>query len=186
MKKITITLGVLLAFFLTGCSGSDGYDGLDGRDGADGEDGVNITGSIYEIEGDFSINNDYSLYYEFPKGPNDVEVFESSIVLVYILWDQTVDTNGDAVDIWRLLPQATLLEEGFLQYNFDHTFLDVSIFMEAEFDIAILDASYTDNQVFRIAILPAAMASGKLNKSNINDVMGVLGVTEEKIARVTL
>ncbi len=180
MKKITFTLGLILALILTACSGSDG---LDGRDGIDG---VNITGNIYEIEGDFTPDNEYSLYYKFPNGANDIEIFESDVVLVYILWDQKEDNNGEAVDIWRLLPQTRLLDQGILQYNYEHTFLDTTIFLEADFNLNTLTYGDTDNQIFRIAILPAEKASGKLNKNNITDVMGVLGVKETDIVRTTI
>ena len=187
MKSTLLFLSAFLSLIFVSCegpAGPPGFDGLDGRDGLDGLDGVNILGQVLEIEGDFNAGNDYTLFYEFPQ---TVEVFESDVVLVYILWDQTEDGNGEAVDIWRLLPQTRILDEGLLQYNFDHTFLDVSVFLESDFDLGILPAGDTENQVFRIAVMPADFnSSAKLNTSNIDVVMSTLNVKEEDIKRVTL
>jgi len=189
MKKSVLYFGVLMTLLLASCTvgGNDGLDGFDGRDGLnglDGQDGVNILGTVIDIEDSFSAANDFSLFYEFPQ---TIEVFESDVVLVYILWDQTTDNNGQAVDIWRLLPQTLIVDQGLLQYNYDHTFLDVNIFLNADFDLNTLPAGDTDNQVFRIAVLPAELAAGsKFDRGNIDTVMGLLGVEEKDIRKIKL
>ncbi len=183
MKKFSLVFGVFLTLFLISCEGPVGPPGFDGRDGQDGQDGVNILGSVIDIEGTFSEDNDFTIAYEFP---NTIEVFETDIVLVYLLWAQTEDGNGELVDIWRLMPQTRILNQGLLQYNFDHTFFDVTMFLEADFDLRVLLPGDTDNQVFRIAILPADSISGKssLDKSNITEVMNYLGVSEKDIQKI--
>ncbi len=133
MKRI-ITFISVFALLLTACEGPQGppgFDGFDGFDGVDGEDGVNILGQVIDIEGSFAPENDYAIFYEFPQ---TIEVFETDIVLVYLLWEQTEDSNGEAIDIWRLMPQTRILDEGLLQYNYDYTFLDVNIFLESNFN----------------------------------------------------
>jgi len=188
MKKITLVLSTILTLFLVSCevNGIDGRDGFDGRDGVDGEDGINILGKVFDIEGSFVPADDYSILYEFPSNAES-EVFETDVVLVYILFDQTEDSNGDAVDIWRLLPQTLILDQGLLQYNYDHTFLDVRIFLEADFDLTMLLPGDTDNQVFRIAVLPAE-TSGKssIDHSDISAVMASMGVQEKDVQKVKL
>lgn len=184
MKSTVLFFSALVSLLFLSCDGPAGPPGFDGLDGLDGLDGVNILGKVLEIEGDFNLGNDYAIFYEFPQ---TVEVFESDIVLVYILWDQTEDSNGEAVDIWRLLPQTRILDQGLLQYNFDHTFLDVNIFLESDFDLGTLTAGDTDNQVFRIAIIPADFPTGsKLDMSNIDAVMSSLNVREADIKRIQL
>ncbi len=190
MKKLSLVLGCLFALLFIACEGPqgppgfDGFDGLDGRDGIDGQDGVNILGKVIDIEGTFSPENEYAIFFEFPQ---TIEVFETDVVLVYLLWDQTEDANGEAVDIWRLLPQTRILDQGLLQYNYDHTFLDVNIFLESDFDLSTLQPGDTDNQVFRIAVLPAETAQGsKLDVSNIYSVMGRLNIEEQNIQRVKI
>lgn len=187
MKKAASIIGTFLSLFLISCEGPQGppgFDGFDGRDGQDGLDGINILGKVIDIEGDFTLANDYSILFEFPQ---TVEVFETDVVLVYLLWDQTQDGNGQPVDIWRLLPQTRILDQGLLQYNYDHTFLDVRLFLEANFDLATLPTADTDNQVFRIAVIPAEKASGaKLDRSNVVAVMQSLGIQEKDVQKIKL
>ena len=185
MKRVTFLLAVLTSVFFISCegpAGPPGPPGFDGLDGLDGQDGINILGKVLEIEGTFDFDNEYTLFYEFPT---TIEVFESDIVLVYILWDQTDD--AEPVDIWRLLPQTRLLDQGILQYNYDHTFFDVSIFLEADFDRETLQPGDTDNQVFRIAIVPAEYGQGaRFDRSNLQQVMELLDVEEKDISRIQL
>lgn len=186
MKNLNLFLGVLITIFLISCEGPQGpqgFDGFDGLDGQNGQDGINILGQIVDIEGTFSLDDDYSIFYEFPQ---TIEVFETDVVLVYILWNQTEDDNGDLVDIWRLMPQTRILDQGLLQYNYDFTFFDVNIFLESDFDLSSLQASDTDNQVFRIAVLPAESTTGKLDTSNIHSVMAHIGVNEDNIQKINL
>lgn len=187
MKKLINIFGIALAFFIVSCegpAGPPGRDGFDGLNGLNGQDGVNILGQVVEIEGSFSTQNNYSIFYVFPQS---VEVFESDIVLVYLLWDQVPSDSGAPIDVWRLLPQTRILDQGLLQYNFDHTFEDVSIFLESDFNLDTLLPGDTQNQVFRIAVLPAEFASGsKIDRSNINSVMATLNVTEKDIIRIKL
>ncbi|WP_405413764.1 collagen-like protein [Maribacter sp. Asnod1-A12] len=178
MKKLNLFFGALVTIFFISCEGPQGPAGFDGVDGESG-----LIGQVVDIEGSFTLDNDYSIFYEFPQ---TIEVFDTDVVLVYMLWETTEDSNGDLVDIWRLMPQTRILDQGLLQYNFDYTFFDVSIFLESDFDLATLQAGDTDNQVFRIAILPADSATGKLDTSNIISVMAHLGVTEDSIQKVTL
>ncbi len=183
MRNFTWIIGIL-ALLITACEGDPGPPGPPGLNGLDGLDGVNILGQVIEIEGTFSADNDYALFFEFPQ---TVEVFESDVVLVYILWDQTEDSEGVPVDIWRLLPQTRLLDQGILQYNYDHTFFDVSVFLESDFDLSTLLPGDTDNQIFRIAVVPSDFAQGsKVNFSNIETVMSTLNVEESDIQRMVL
>ena len=190
MKKITLVFSAIMSLILVSCSvggldGRDGFDGLDGRDGLNGQDGVNILGKVVDIEGDFTAGNDYRFFYEFSE--NNIEVFETDVVLVYILWGQTEDANGEAVDIWRLIPQTRLLDQGILQYNFEHTFFDVDVFLEFDFDPATLAPADTDNQVFRIAVLPAeGTGKSSVDRSDIKAVMASLGVAEKDVQKVKL
>ncbi|WP_445384664.1 collagen-like protein [Robiginitalea sp. IMCC44478] len=186
MKKFSLLSAMIIAFFSLSCEGPVGPPGPPGFDGLDGLDGVNILGTVYDITGDFTPGNDYSLFSEFSLDAPGLEVFETDVVLVYILWEQIPDDQGGApIDIWRLLPQTRLLDQGILQYNYDHTFLDVSIFLEANFDLATLPPGDTDNQTFRIAILPAdGVGAAKLDVSNMKAVLDYMNVKEATIQKV--
>lgn len=182
MRNFTWIFGALLIVVISACEGPVGPPGPPGLDGLNGQDGINILGQVIEIEGTFSADNDFALFFEFPQ---TIEVFESDVVLVYILWDQTEDADGIPVDIWRLLPQTRLLDQGILQYNYDHTFFDVSVFLESDFDLNTLLPGDTDNQIFRIAVVPSDFAQGsKVNFSNIGTVMNILNVEESDVQRI--
>ena len=131
--------------------------------------GDSYIGKIFEIEGDFSKNNDYTLYYTFPS---NFEIYSTDVVLVYILWETTTGSNGKSIDVWRLLPQTVLLSDGVLQYNFDYTMEDVKIFLKDTTDFNKLLATETQNQIFRIAVLPAEFA--KLKSVNLNNLNSII------------
>ncbi len=181
MKKISVILGAFLTLFLISCQGDQGPPGFDGEQGPQGPPGpAGSTGKVIDITGDFTAEGDYGIFYEFQQ--DGIEVLETDVVLVYLSFDQVEDNNGDPVEVWRLLPQTRLLDQGILQYNYDHTFFDVNIFLEADFDLGTLSTGDTDNQLFRIAILPADFVqSAKLDRSNITSVMSALGISEEEV-----
>ncbi len=154
MKQFTWILLSMAFAFLVSCEGAPGTPGLDGKDG---EDGDSFIGLVLERTGDFTAENEYILYFQFP---NHITVYDSDVVLVYILWEQAEDINGDPVEVWRLLPQTIVLDEGVLQYNYDYTFADVQIFLEGTIDFNTLLPAEALNQHFRIVILPAAFAKG--------------------------
>ena len=184
MKKLGLTFGMILSLILVSCEGPSGPPG---PPGFDGEDGINILGQVYDIERTFSPNTNppYTEFSIFADDAPSVEVFETDVVLVYILWEQVDDQfGGPPIDVWRLLPQTRLVDQGILQYNYDYTFLDVTIYLETDFDPAFLLPGDTDNQIFRVAILPADMASSaKLDTSNMQAVLDYLGVDESEVPR---
>lgn len=189
MKQFNALLSFAFVFLLISCEGPvgpPGPPGFDGLDGLDGADGVNILGTVYDITGDFTAGNNYSFFSVFSEDAPELEVFETDVVLVYILWETVDDPGGGApIDVWRLLPQTRLLDQGILQYNYDHTFLDVSIFLEADFDLATLAPGDTDNQTFRIAVLPAdGLSQARLDVSNMQAVLDYLQVEESRVPEV--
>ena len=189
MNRIKMIFGIVVVAALTlaceGPQGPPGLNGFDGLDGLDGQDGINILGKVIEVEGTFEAANDYSIFLEFPQ---DIEVFESDLVLVYLLFEQTDDPDGgDPIDVWRLLPQTRILDQGLLQYNYDHTFLDVSIFLESDFDLSTLPAGDTDNQIFRIAIVPAEFGTdSNIDTANLNSVMSALQTDINSIEKISM
>jgi hypothetical protein len=163
MKIFTGILILFSAVILSSCEGDMGHPGMDG------EDGDALLGTVFEIEGDFTVQNDYTLFYKFP---NDFEIFDGDVVLVYILWEQETAANGELIDIWRLLPQTLVLDIGILQYNFDYTLADVKIFIDGDINFNDLLPAETDNQIFRIAVMPAALAQSKsVDILNLSSVM---------------
>lgn len=145
MKKILLLLSI--SFALIASKGNDGRQGPPGPPGGGGE-----IGHIYDIDVDFTSQNDYSIISEFPLS---VEVFETDVVMVYLLEDQVSDPSGP-VDVWSPLPQTFYLDYGDeVVYNFNHTFFDVNLFLDGNGNLNNLGPEFTRNQIFRIVILPA-------------------------------
>ena len=156
MKKLTAILLAFATLVLVSCEGDMGPMGPPGEDG--------FIGSVFEVEGDFTPGNGYSFLTDYP---GSITVYDSDVVLVYILWE--VD-NG--TDIWRLCPQTVVLDEGVIQYNFDYTLSDVRIFLEFTIPEAELNPGETQNQIFRVAVLPADFAASK--SVDVNDFNSIL------------
>ncbi|MFK7814147.1 MAG: collagen-like protein [Maribacter sp.] len=187
MKKATLILGAFITLLMISCSvgGVDGRDGFDGLDGLDGQDGLDAPlPKVIDIEGTFTLDNDFGIRHTFEE---NIEVLPTDVVLVYLLWDQVDGSDGELIDIWRLLPQTRILDQGLLIYNYEHTFVDVDIFLEADFDLGTLQSGDTDNQIFRIAVLPAeTTGKSSLDRSDIASVMAYLGLENKDIQKVKL
>jgi hypothetical protein len=170
MRTFTHMLIILALALLISCRGEQGPPGPPGEDGFDG---TSLLGSVFEIEGDFIPENEFSLYFEFP---NTLEVYESDVVLVYLLWEVT----DDDLDVWRLLPQTIILDEGILQYNFDYTYVDVRIFLDGNIDFNTLLPAEALGQVFRIVVLPADFAKNTaIDINDYNAMMKTLGLNPD-------
>lgn len=168
MKTLARIFLLFAAVILISCEGEPGPPGQDGLDG--------LIGSVFEIEGDFTPGNDYTLFYEFPS---NFEIYDGDLVLVYILWEVS---NG--TDVWRLLPQTVVLDDGILQYNFDYTLGDAQIFLEGTTDFDNLLPAETDDQIFRIAVLPAELAKNKsIDVTDFNAVAKSINVNLNSIQR---
>ena len=148
MKKLPLLFTFCAFVLLSSCTGPVGPPGYSGL------------GQVFEATANFNPGNSYSRLVTFPS---DIVVYESDVVLVYLLED-VVDGN---IDVWSQLPQTYFLNQGTLLYTFDHTFIDVNIFLDANFNLNTLGSDYTDNQVFRIAIIPAEYANSNLSMDEL-------------------
>lgn len=172
MKKILSLLSFVVV--LSACTGDTGPAGPPGPQGPPG-DGESIIGSVFEAEVDFT-SPDYSVFVEIPSS---IEVFESDVIMVYLL--ETVDEDSGA-DVWSPLPQTFFLEDGQLQYNFNHTDFDVNIYLQGNVNLDNLGTEFTNNQIFRIAVLPADFAENTgIDIGNLNAVMNALEMSSKDV-----
>ena len=159
------------AFVMWSCEGPAGPEGPAGADG------TNIVGEVFEVEGDFTQAGNFGI-----SGEYGFDILESDKVLIYRLGGLDQDGN----DIWRLMPQVVFHDNGIFTYDFDFTFYDYSIFMTGNFNLNSLESGYTDSQIFRVLILPADRIDLKMDYSNQNAVLEMLGVEEKDIQRKRL
>lgn len=172
MKKLFLILFVS-TFLFTSCSD-------DGPPGPPGEPGTNILGQTFEFTVDFDYSTETEFFSAIVDIPNDVEVFDSDAILVYRLEVQQ-DDEGD-FDTWSLIPQNFFLDEGTIQYVYNHTDVDVELIIDGNFDISNLDPGFTEGQVFRFVVVPSdfAQESG-VNVSDMEAVMNALDVRESDL-----
>jgi hypothetical protein len=85
-------------------------------------------------------------------------VYESDVILVYWLEDVISGGTADAFDVWTPLPQTIYTNDGSFQYSFNHTFIDVFLFLQGDINLDSLSLGLTNNQTFRIAIVGAEFA----------------------------
>jgi len=166
LKNMKNILSVLFgaASLLTSCQGDQGPPGYDGLDGVDG--GI-IVAQSFERTINFTSTNGYQ---ETLIIPLDIDLFESDMVLVYHLRGQK-----DGYDVWKPLPETVYINatEQF-QYNFEHNFDYVTIFIESypTFNFNLLLDEERINQTFRVVILPVDFInSNKIDINNYDDVM---------------
>jgi hypothetical protein len=160
MKKISYLLIVLLS--LIACEGDRGPQGPQGIDG-----GV-ILGNVYEINRDLLPQNNYSTVFEFPL---DIEVFESDVVLVYLL-EEVINDEGGPASVWTPLPQSFFFDDGNqVVYTYNHTYFDVNIFLDGNVNLDTVPDEFIFNKTFRIAIIPANFAENNPNLNSYESVM---------------
>ena len=163
MKKITYFLVAFTVLFMA-CEGPQGPPGFDGFDGQDG--GI-LVSNAFEIELDFTANNNY----QFTE-PFGFEVFPTDVALVYIL-----DGNINGQDAWKPLPQTFVLNDGNLVYNYAFSQTNVQFFLDGTTNFATLEPRFTDAQIFRVVVVPADNV-GRLDTTNLNAVMEAYNITE--------
>lgn len=176
MKRI---LGLIAVFALVfqaceGPMGPPGPPGPQGQQGQQGPAGETIIGVAFEEVVDFTAENGYFQALEFPE-----PLVESDIVLVFINWE-----TFDGLRVWRLLPQTVFFEEGFLKYNYDFTEEDVALFLETNFDPEILDDSWRLDVLFRIVVLPVDFANGRLDLTDMDEVLKMTGIQEKDFQKM--
>jgi len=144
MKKI-IALLCFSTLLITSCTSDDDTD-------------FDTIGSTFEITRSFNPANNFTVEVVVP---DNVDVFDADVALVYIL-DPTRSTAQ--LDVWEPLPRTFFFSpSGFAQFQFNVIFdaeqsiASIEIFLESD-DLGALAADITDNQVFRIVVVPSAFA----------------------------
>ncbi len=174
MKKI-LSILVLTSIFFVSCTSGD-----PGPQGPPGEPGVNVVGQAFEATIDFT-SPDYSVFVEIPS---NIEVLDSDIVMVYLL--ESVDDETGA-DVWSPLPQTFYLEDGEVQYNYNHTSFDVNVYLHGNVDLSTLGPAFTDDQTFRMVVMPAdyALNSG-VDINSYQAVKAALNIQDENIQQADI
>lgn len=172
MRKVATAFALLGLLIFQACEGPMGPNG---PQGPQGEPGVNIVSEVFEVELDFTPQNNYSEQFNI-----DPVIQPGDMIAAFIEWEQD---NGTSV--WRALPQTEFFNEGALVYNYDFTRGDFRLFLDGSVDKSLLGTAYTHNQFFRVMIIPGDI-TGRMDLSDYDAVASYLGVTDADFQKVKL
>jgi hypothetical protein len=172
MKKIITLFAVIGMFVFQGCTGPEGPQGIPGQDG--------LIAEVFELKNVNFINNPsdnpdegYTIYQTLT--PN---IIDSDVVLIYRL-SGTINSN---TPIWQPIPRTLFITQGELDYDFDFSRQDFTIYAGGNYNLA-LTPQYLNNQTFRIVIVPGDFSTS-VDTSNYNAVMSALNVKENQIQKI--
>jgi hypothetical protein len=160
MKRIILLLAIT-TFIFQGCTKKE-------------EVHADLLAEVFEVRTSFTAANNYSKLITL-----NPPIYNSDMVVVYRLFDVI---NGQ--NLWRQLPQAVYLVQGELDYNFDFTRNDISLFLESDFDLATLGSAWSQNQVFRVVIIPGYFSNKNKKELDFNDYDAVVKAYNIKDSQV--
>ena len=142
MKKLLLILAVVGTTILSSCEGPQGIEGPQGPQGPEGP--VSEVFELLNVNFTLNAQNEYTIY----RTLNPV-IYDSDNILIYRL-SGTIDAQ---TPIWQLIPRTLFLPEGELDYDFDFSREDFTIYAGGTYDLSATP-DYINNQTFRIVIIP--------------------------------
>lgn len=131
-------MAFIIAYVMLGCTKTEVVSNTTDND---------TISEVFELKNvNFAYNNvdGYNIYRTL--NPN---IYASDVVLIYRL-SGTINSN---TPIWQLIPRTLYLTQGELDYDFDFSKQDFTIYAGGNYNLA-LTPSYLNNQTFRIVIVP--------------------------------
>jgi len=158
MKKMIKFLFAAISIFLLlqGC-GERGPMGPEGPRGPQGPQGPEILPTSFEFEVDLLRSNNF----EYIQGiPSQIEVFNSDVMLAYVFEEYIPEED---LEVWRKMPVTEFNNRGTLLLDFDFTFVDLRIFLDASYTLGSSDEF--EGLLIRAVHIPADfLNSGKAQK----------------------
>ena len=147
MKKFTLVLAFIGMIMLQGCTKSENVTNT-------------VLSKVYEVRNvnfAFNANNGYSIYQTL-----NPHISPSDVLLIYRL----SGTINPSTPIWQQIPRTLYLPQGELDYDFDFSKEDFTIYAGGTYDLS-LTPNYITNQTFRLVIIPG-YASNKAAAKNVD------------------
>lgn len=165
MKKIVLILAFIGMITLQGCTKDDPID----------KDTYSEVFELRNINFGFDATNGYTIYQTL-----NPQIYASDVLLIYRL-SGTIDSS---TPIWQQIPRTLYLPQGELDYDFDFSKEDFTIYAGGNYDLT-LTPSYLTNQTFRIVIVPgyfsSKAAAKKIDYSDYNAVIKALHIDDSKV-----
>ena len=134
MKKLIKFFFVVLSFslFLTSCA-DRGPVGPVGPQGPQGPDGPSILPVSFEFNADLLRSNGFEHFQDIPA---QIDIIESDVMLAYVLEEYIPE---DDLEVWRKMPVIDFNPRGTRILDFDFTFVDMRIFLDASYNLGAAD-----------------------------------------------
>jgi hypothetical protein len=117
-------------------------------------------------------NNEYTIFQQL----NPV-IFDSDNILIY----RMSGTINPQTPIWQLIPRTLFLNEGELDYDFDFSAVDFTIYAGGTYDLA-LTPQFIQNQTFRLVIIPGYFSrNAALDYNDYNSVIKAFNINDSNI-----
>ncbi|HEX8562218.1 MAG TPA: hypothetical protein VF676_04480 [Flavobacterium sp.] len=150
----------------------------EGPEGPQGEPGFSAEAEVFELQNvDFDfVDGEYSIYSTLT--PN---ILDSDVILMYRM-SGTIDAS---TPIWQQIPRTLFLEEGELDYDFDFSREDFTIYAGGTYDLATTP-EFIDNQTFRIVIVPGYFSKGTkaVDFSDYNAVIKAYNIDDKNVKQL--
>lgn len=166
MKKIITLLAVVGMFSVQSCTTTTDTNYVD-------NDTIAEVFELKNINFAYNPTDGYTIYQKFT--PN---IYASDVVLIYRL-SGTIDSN---TPVWQLIPRTLFLNQGELDYDFDFSKEDFTIYAGGNYDLS-LTPQYLNNQTFRIVIVPGSFSTS-FDTSNYAAVISALNINENQIQKI--
>ena len=116
----------------------------------------------------------YSIKRSFTK-----PMVSSDVVLIYRKANPNAGANEPT--IWQLIPRTLFLDEGELDYDFDFSRVDFTIYAGGTYNIATTP-QFIQNQTFRIVIIPGYFSkNANLDITDYNSVIREFNIDDSNV-----
>jgi len=166
MKRIFLLLAVVAMTALQSCEGDQGPAG---------QDGVTVESEVFELQNvNFQLNQDE---YMIRRDLNPA-ILDPDTILIYRMTG-TIDAQ---TPIWQLIPRTLFLDEGELDYDFDFSAIDFTIYAGGTYNLATTP-QFINNQTFRIVIIPGYFSRGgtAVNFEDYNAVIKAYNINDKNV-----
>ena len=164
MKRILLFLAVVGLTTLSSCDGDTGPQGPAGPES-----------EVFELQNvNFQLNqnNEYTIFQQLTP-----VILDSDNILIY----RMAGTINAQTPIWQLIPRTLFLDEGELDYDFDFSRVDFTIYAGGTYNIATTP-QFIQNQTFRIVIVPGFFSkNSELDFNDYNSVIKAFNIDDSKI-----
>ncbi|MQP52497.1 MULTISPECIES: hypothetical protein [unclassified Flavobacterium] len=171
MKKITLLIAFIGMITLQSCTVNEVQDNVDN----------DTIAEVFELRNvNFSYNNSTGGYFIYRS--LNPQIYASDNVLIYRMSD-LIDSN---TPVWQLIPRTLYLNEGELDYDFDFSREDFTIYADGTYNLSVTP-EYIFNQTFRIVIIPGYFSNRSATQVDFNDYNAVIeayGINPASIKRI--